>query len=137
MMHKNYLTVKDLANAVGCHVNTVHLYESWGFLPPVPRDPKNQYRMYSEYHLEHFKLAYNALKYPYSGGKQVVLDLVEASKLQDLERALSLTQAYREQINAEREQADAAIDVIERWLSGVQESSLEKPLWIGQAAELH
>lgn len=136
MMRKEYLTVKDLANAAGCHVNTVHLYESWGFLPPVPRDPKNQYRMYSDYHLEHFKLAYTALKYPYPGGKQVVLDLVEASKLMDLRRALSLAHAYRQQIKAEKEQAEAAIAVIKCWLSGIQESSPDKPLWIGEAAAL-
>lgn len=51
-MRKGYLTAKDMANAVGCHVNPVHLYEKLGSIPPAPRDPKNNYRMYSPYHLE-------------------------------------------------------------------------------------
>lgn len=135
-MRKGYLTAKDLAEAVGCHVNTVHLYEKWAFIPPVPRDLVNNYRMYSLYHLEQFKLAYLALKYPYPGGKQVVLDLVYAARDRDLEKALILADRYREQIAAEREQAEAAIAYLERWLAGEEQSPVQERLWIGEAAEL-
>ena len=135
-MRKGYLTAKDLADAVGCHVNTVHLYENWQFIPPVPRDPDNNYRMYSRYHLAQFKLAYLALKYPYPGGKQVVLDLVYAARDRHLEAALDLADQYREQIAAERGQAEAAIDYLERWLAGENLSQVENPLWIGEAADL-
>lgn len=135
-MRKGYLTTKDLADAVGCHVNTVHLYEGWGFIPSVPRDPSNNYRMYSPYHLEQFKLAYLALKYPYPGGKEVVLDLVKAARDQKLARAKALADAYRTQIVAERAQAEAAIDYLERWLSREDVSWVVKPLTIGAAARL-
>ena len=135
-MRKGYLTAKDLAQAVGCHVNTVHLYEKWEFIPPVPRDPNNNYRMYSRYHLEQFKLAYLTLKYPYPGGKQVVLDLVYAARDRDLRNALALADQYQDQITAERGQAEAAIDYLERWLAGADLSQVEKPLWIGEAANL-
>jgi len=134
-MRKGYLTAKDLAQAVGCHVNTVHLYENWGFIPPVERDPTNNYRMYSPYHLEQFKLAYLALKYPYPGGKDVVLDLVYAARDRDLYRAAGLLKQYRQQIAAERAQADSAISYLERWLSGQTEVVVEKPLTIGEAAD--
>ncbi len=135
-MIKGYLTAKDLADAVGCHVNTVHLYEKWEFIPPVPRDPKNNYRMYSRYHLEQFKLAYLALKYPYPGGKEVVLDLVYAARDRQLEKALALAHQYREQIAAERAQAEAAIHYLARWLAGEEPSQVGEPLWIGEAAKL-
>ena len=135
-MRKDYLTAKDLAVAVGCHVNTVHLYEKWAFIPPVPRDPANNYRMYSPYHLEQFKLAYLALKYPYPGGKEVVLDLVYAARDRELEKARALADRYREQIASERAQAEAAIAYLERWLAGENLVQVEKPLWIGDAAEL-
>lgn len=135
-MRKGYLTVKDLADAVGCHVNTVHLYEAWGFIPPVPRDPRNNYRQYSPYHLEQFKLAYLALKYPYPGGKQVVLDLVKAARDQNLDSALALALAYRAQIEAEIDQAEAAIEYLESWLAGEERPRVEKPLTIGGAAEV-
>ena len=135
-MRKGYLTAKDLARAVGCHVNTVHLYENWKFIPPVPRDPANNYRMYSPYHLEQFKLAYLALKYPYPGGKEVVLDLVYAARDRELEKARALAGQYRQQIVAERIQAEAAIAYLERWLGGENLAQVEQPLWIGEAAEL-
>lgn len=135
-MRKGYLTAKDLAEAVGCHVNTVHLYEQWEFIPPVPRDPENNYRMYNRYHLEQFKLAYLALKYPYPGGKQVVLDLVYAARDRELDKTLDLANHYREQIEAERVQAEAAIDYLERWLAGENLSQVEQTLWVGEAAEL-
>ena len=135
-MRKGYLTAKDLADAVGCHVNTVHLYENWEFIPPVPRDPENNYRMYSCYHLEQFKLAYLTLKYPYPGGKEVVLDLVYAARERHLEKALGLAHQYREQIAAERAQAEAAIRYLERWLAGEEQGRVEAPLWIGEAAAL-
>lgn len=135
-MRKGYLTTKDLAKAVGCHVNTVHLYEGWGFMPPVPRDPSNHYRMFSSYHLEQFKLAFLALKYPYPGGKEVVLDLVQAARDRNLERAKELAEVYRSGIAAERAQAEAAIDTLEGWLSREENSGVEEALTIGEAAKL-
>lgn len=135
-MRKGYLTTKDLAEAVGCHVNTVHLYEGWKFIPPVPRDPGNNYRMYNPYHLEQFKLAYLALKYPYPGGKQVVLDLVYAARDHQLERARQLAEVYRAQIEAERAQAEASIDTLERWCVGKALDTIKQPMSIGNAAAL-
>ena len=135
-MRKGYLTTKDLAKAVGCHVNTVHLYERWKFIPPVPRDPVNNYRMYSTYHLEQFKLAYLALKYPYPGGKQVVLELVYAARDRQLKRARGLTEVYRAQIEAERTQAEEAIDTLERWHADQALEPIQQPLSIGKAAAL-
>lgn len=129
-----YLTTKDLAEAVGCHVNTVHLYEKWGFIPPVPRDPANNYRMFSRYHLEQFKLAFMALKYPYPGGKEVVLDLVTAARDRELDRAKALADVYRNQIATERAQAEAAIDYLERWLRSEGAPEITKVLSIGEAA---
>jgi DNA-binding transcriptional MerR regulator len=135
-MRKGYLTTKDLAQAVDCHVNTVHLYEAWGFILPVPRDPANQYRMFSPAHLEQFKLAYLALKYPYPGGKDVVLELVYAARDGELGRAEALVDRYRGQITAERAQAEAAIVYLERWRGGDAGLKIEKPLTIGGAAAL-
>ena len=135
-MRKGYLTVKDLADVVGCHVNTVHLYEGWGFIPSVPRDPDNNYRKYSRFHLEQFKLAYLALKYPYPGGKDVVLGLVYAARDRDLDQAHTLTEQYRMQIARERTQAEAAIAYLVGWLAGEETEEAGQPLTIGGAADL-
>jgi|GEM_PF-4035991 len=32
-----YLRTSTIAKELGVHVNTIRLYETWGFLPPIPR----------------------------------------------------------------------------------------------------
>lgn len=134
MTRERYST-SDLARSVDCHPNTVRLYEQWGFLPPIPRDPRNNYRIYSPYHKAQFELAYLALKYPYPGGKDVVLEMVYAARDRNLARALELAHAYAAQIRAEQDKAEAAIDYLEGWLSGKAAPPLPAPLRIGQASQ--
>jgi len=45
------LRTSNVAASVGVHPNTVHLYEAWGFLPPIPRTP-NGYRHFAEFHVD-------------------------------------------------------------------------------------
>ncbi len=135
MMVKAYLTTSDLARSVGCHPNTVHLYETWGFLPPIPRDPANNYRMYTPYHQAQFELAYLALKYPYPGGKAVVIEMVRAARDGDLALARKKALVYRQQIEAERHQAEDAVDYLEQWMAGNETAPDLPPMTIGQAAE--
>jgi hypothetical protein len=39
-MPYNKLSTSKIAKAVGCHPNTVRLYEQWGLIQPVPRSAK-------------------------------------------------------------------------------------------------
>jgi hypothetical protein len=55
-MSYRYLSSSEIDRAAGVHPNTVRLYETWGFLPPVPRSPSG-YRQFTETHL----LAFTAL----------------------------------------------------------------------------
>ena len=75
-MDRTYLTTAGVARIVGVHPNTVRLYEQWGFLPPIPRDPRNGYRRFTPQHLAQMRLARTALQWPYPSGKVPVLDLV-------------------------------------------------------------
>ena len=43
---RDTLSTSQIARAVGLHPNTIRVYESWGMLSPVPRDPRNGYRRY-------------------------------------------------------------------------------------------
>jgi hypothetical protein len=63
-MPKHYLRTTDLARELGVHVNTIRLYEEWGFLPPIPRGT-NGYRQYTSAHLEQARLAYGSARWPY------------------------------------------------------------------------
>jgi DNA-binding transcriptional MerR regulator len=100
---KEYLSTSDIATAVGVHPNTVRLYEKWGFLPPVPRSPSN-YRLFTETHLAHMRLARTALhgSWPGKNIRQSALDLGGA--LEGAYHHLALVQA-------ERAQAEVAADL--------------------------
>ncbi len=128
------LTTADLANAVGCHPNTVRLYEEWGFLPAIPR-AANGYRQFTQQHLDQMELARLALCGPYPGGKQPVLDLVACGAAGDLGSALAHAYRYLMQIRAEHTHAKTAAMLVERWVNGAVVDARREPLTIKRAAQ--
>jgi len=131
-----FLRTGEIARAVGCHPNTVRLYEEWGYLQPVPRHPRSSYRMFTPRHLEQMRLAWLALKYPYPGGKQVVLDLVHQAARDEFGAAMESAYTYLAQVQAETAHAETAIAFVERWVRGVPMETRQEPLSISQAARL-
>jgi DNA-binding transcriptional MerR regulator len=129
-----YLKTSDIAKAVGVHVNTVRLYEAQGFLPPILRSPAG-YRRFTRAHLEQMRLAYLALKYPYAGGKQVVVDLVTYAAEGDLGMAMELAYEYLTNVRMERTHAEAAVEFLERWAQGQSLDMTKHTLTIGQVAK--
>lgn len=132
-----YLRTSDVARAVGCHPNTVRLYEEWGFLPPIPRSASG-YRLFTPAHLDQMRLARSALQGPWPGQKikRSALALVRQAASGDLGGALE--QAYRHValVQAERAQAETAVELLERWAGGTAADATAKPLRIGQTAKL-
>ncbi|MDU6336167.1 MAG: MerR family DNA-binding transcriptional regulator, partial [Clostridium sporogenes] len=57
-MDKVYKTA-EVAKRVGVHSNTVRLYEKLDLIPKTNRLP-NGYRVFTDYHIEQFKLARTA-----------------------------------------------------------------------------
>lgn len=57
---KQYKTI-DIARRIGIHVNTVRLYEKCALIPKPERLP-NGYRVFTDLHIEQFKLARAALR---------------------------------------------------------------------------
>ena len=133
-MARRYLTTADVARTVGVHPNTVRLYEKWGFLPPVPRDPRNDYRRFTARHVAQMRLARTALQWPYPGGKQPVLALVYQAAAGDLGGALEHAYHYLAQVQAARARAEAAATLLERWAQGAPTDDTSRPLQIGDAA---
>ncbi|NOK60898.1 MAG: hypothetical protein GFH27_549289n120 [Chloroflexi bacterium AL-W] len=128
-MASPFLTTSDIAKAVGVHVNTVRLYEAWGFLPPVTR-AANGYRQFTQRHLHQMRLARLALINPYPGGKRPVLNLVMCGAAGDLGGALENAYRYLAQIRAERAHVETATMLLERWLKGATISTTDQPLTI-------
>ena len=135
-MKRRYLRTSDLAKVVGVHVNTVRLYEEWGFLPPVPRSPTG-YRLFTQAHLEQMRLARMAMHGPWPGSniRQSALALVRKSASGDLGGALEQAYQHLALVQAERARAEAAAGLLERWAQGTATDTTVKPLQIGEAAK--
>ena len=136
MTSQHYSTLQ-VARAAGVHPNTVRLYEVWGFLPPIPRAP-NRYRLYTEFHVDQMRLARTALHggWPGRNIRESAVTLVRRSASGDLGGALE--QAYRHLalVQAERAQAEAAANLLERWAQGTAIDATARPLRIKDAAKL-
>jgi DNA-binding transcriptional MerR regulator len=126
-----------VAKAAGVHPNTVRLYEQWGFLPQIPRSPAG-YRLFTEDHVDQMCLARTALRGPWPGRaiKRSALELVRRSAAGDLGGALEQAYQYLALVQAERAQAEAAVQLLERWAQGAAVDASEERLRIGEAAAL-
>jgi DNA-binding transcriptional MerR regulator len=132
-----YLRTSDIAKAVGVHPNTVRLYEEWGFLPPIPRNPSG-YRLFTEEHLDQMRLARITLRGPWPGRsiRHSALELVRQAASGDLGAALEGAYRHLALVQAERAQADVAAQLLERWARGTAVDATPQELRIGQAARL-
>ena len=121
----NTYRTAEVANIIGIHPNTVRLYEELGLIPK-PERKSNGYRVFTDFHIQQFKLARLALQVEVlqNGLRKKILQMVKASATGDLNTALSLTEDYLQQIKQERSNAEKAIMIVKRILSGgVPESS--------------
>jgi len=130
-----FLKTSEVAKAVGVHPNTVRKYEEWGFLPPIPRTPSG-YRTFTPAHVEQMRLARLALHggWPGRNIRQSAAALVKKAASGDLGGALELAYNHLALVQAERAQAGAAADLLERWASGTPADATSRPLRIGDAA---
>ncbi len=137
-MPYNRLSTSKIAKAVGCHPNTVRLYEQIGFIAPVPRSPKG-YRLYDEAHLDQMRLARLGMEGSYPGRniRRSIIALIHAAAAQEYARALAQAYHHREVVRGEREQAEAAVDFLHHWLHGQAKKNDPSPgLLIGDVARL-
>lgn len=128
------LKTSEIAEQVGVHVNTVRLYEERGYLSPVPRTASG-YRLFTPLHLEQMRLAHLALQWPYSGDKQLVINLVQSVADGDMGMAIELAYDYLINVRIERTHAEAAVDFLERWAQGKIIETTTRTLNIGQTAK--
>ena len=138
MNETRYLRTSDLARAADVHPNTVRLYEQWGFLPPVERNPFNGYRRFTQKHLDQILLVRKAMRFNWLSGpvRATAYDIIAEGATGNLGGALE--QAYRllSQVQAEHAQADAAVNYLERWVAGVLPDPASHSQKIGEVARL-
>lgn len=114
----------EIAAIIGIHPNTVRLYEEWELISR-PERLANRYRVFTDLHIQQFRLARRAFQVEVvqNGLRKKIVAAVKASAKGDYDRALRLAREYRVQLQRERANAEDAILIVERILSGeVQEN---------------
>jgi DNA-binding transcriptional MerR regulator len=134
-MPYNRLSTSKIAKVVGCHPNTVRMYEAWGLLPQVPR-AANGYRLYTQDHLDQMQLARTALNTPWPGKtiRQAAFKLIHQGAHGDLGGALENAYRYLVLVQSERNQAEMAAELVSRWAQGFPADATHHDLHIREAA---
>jgi DNA-binding transcriptional MerR regulator len=118
-MDRIYKTA-EVAKRVGVHSNTVRLYEKLKLIPEASRLP-NGYRVFTDYHIEQFKLARTAFKVEVlqNGLRKKIINVVKLSARGELQEAINCTNDYINQIRQEQKNAEEAIELSRKLLSGI------------------
>ena len=115
----NTYRTSEIAEIIGVHPNTVRLYEELGLIPKPGRLP-NGYRVFTELHIEQFRLARLAFQIEVlqNGLRKKIVQMVKVSATGDYEKALELTREYLLQIRQEIANAEEATQIAEQILDG-------------------
>lgn len=115
----NTYKTAELAKTFGIHPNTVRLYEELELIPKAKRK-ENGYRVFTEFHMEQMKFARIALKVEVlqNGLRKQAITIIKTSALGDFTKAISLTKHYLQQIRTEQTNAEEAIAITKKLLSG-------------------
>lgn len=115
----NTYKTAQVAHRIGIHPNTVRLYEELGLIPK-PKREANGYRIFTDFHIEQFMLARTALKVEVlqNGLRKQAINIIKSSAAKDFDRAIFLTERYLNKIKREQRNAEEAVTISKRLLSG-------------------
>lgn len=115
----NIYKTSEIARHIGIHVNTVRLYEELELIPK-PERKENGYRVFTDLHLEQMKLIRLALKVEVlqNGLRKKAVAIIKTSACGDFTKAIYLTESYLKQIQDEQKNAEEAIAITEKLISG-------------------
>ncbi len=132
-----YFKTSDLARAAGVHENTVRRYVDWGLLPAVERAP-NGYRRFTQRHLDCLRLDRLIMEGSYPGKSihRSGAEIIESAVRDDWGGALELAYQHLAIVKSEKAQADAAVELLERWANGRHADVTGRNLRIGEVARL-
>lgn len=120
----NTYKTAEIAATIGIHPNTVRLYEELELIPKPERRP-NGYRVFTDFHIEQFRLARLAFQVEVlqNGLRKKIVQMVKKSAAGDFETALVLTQEYLAQVRQERTNAEEAIEIVKKILYGAAQEN--------------
>lgn len=109
----------EIAKIMGIHPNTVRLYEKLQLIP-VAKRKENGYRVFTDFHIEQFRLARAALKVEIlqNGLRKKAINIIKISATGDFDKAIILTREYLTQLQQEKDNAEEAIQIVNELLNG-------------------
>lgn len=109
----------EVAKIVGVHPNTVRLYEELELIPK-PERKDNGYRIFTDLHIDVFKLARIAFQIEVlqNGLRKKIVDMVKTAATCNFDTALSITDEYLLQVCREQANAKEAIKIVKQILFG-------------------
>jgi len=115
----NTYKTSEIAQRIGIHPNTVRLYEKLELIPK-PERKENGYRVFTDFHMEQIKFVRIALKIEImqNGLRKQAISIIKTSALGNFTEAICLTEHYLQQIRNEQKNAEEAIAITEKLLSG-------------------
>ncbi|MDD3183517.1 MAG: MerR family transcriptional regulator [Alphaproteobacteria bacterium] len=113
---KTYQTAQ-IACSIGIHSNTVRLYEKLGLISK-PERKSNGYRVFTDLHMEQFKLARTALKTEVmqNGLRKLAILIIKTAAACHFDEAIHLTEQYLQQVRREQQNAEEAITITQKLL---------------------
>lgn len=135
VMENKYMTAQ-VAKVIGIHPNTVRLYEELGLIPK-PQRLSNGYRVFTDFHIVQFKLARTALKVEVlqSGLRKKMINIIKLSANGEFQKAIAYTKNYINQVKIEQKNAEEAIEITKKLLSGIQEEEKDVSMTRKQTAD--
>ena len=98
----NTYKTAEVAAIIGIHPNTVRLYEELELIPKPERRP-NGYRIFTDFHIEQFRLARLAFEVEVlqNGLRKKIVQMVKTSATGNFDMALALAEEYLIQVRQE------------------------------------
>lgn len=114
----------EVAAIIGVHPNTVRLYEELELIPKPERRP-NGYRVFTDLHIEQFRLARLAfaVEVLQNGLRKKIVQMVKTAAAGNFDAALALTEQYLIQIRQERRNAEEAAELARQVIDGKAEQN--------------
>ncbi len=111
------MNTKMIADYVNVHVNTVRLYEQWGYISLVPR-AANGYRQYTAVHQQQMMIARLAFRQELiqNNLRKRATKIVQLSGREQFQEALNEATSYFNHLKAEHQFALEAIHEVEQLL---------------------
>ncbi|MGN0675463.1 MAG: MerR family transcriptional regulator [Oscillospiraceae bacterium] len=107
-------STSQVAEIVGLHPNTVRMYEEWGLISK-PERKANGYRIYTDIHINQFRLARKALQIEVlqAGLRKRIIETLKLSAQYRFDEAIELTEEYIRIAEQEKENAKEAAEICE------------------------